>query len=131
MTDDRSEPPIDFSPLDPVVDAERFDAVVGAITVRAAAELARRRSHPRRAADALSVVAPWWREVVAAAAAIVALSVISLSRSSRAAPDTQPAVTIARDSVDEAVGVPPSLAPYLRSERLPSPAQLLELPEQQ
>lgn len=82
MNDER----FDFSRLDLGNDPERFEKLVGTITWRARAELARRGA--RREVSAVEAVAVWYRPAMAAAAAIAAVSLTLLSTVGRSNNET-------------------------------------------
>lgn len=114
MDDER----IDLTPIDPTAAPPRFDAIVGRIMSRAAGTLAER----RQAGTALAQIAHWWRPTLAAAAvlAVVALGTLALA-------DT-PAGAGTESGIAEAVGVPSSLAPWVRVEESPTTAELVFTP---
>ncbi len=117
MTDDR----IDFSPLDPARDAERFDGVVRSILAAAGPTLAARRSR----AGVFGQVGLWWRPLLAAAAitGIVALATLAGIED---AIQPSPAPT----GLAEALGVPEQIAEWVRSDQAPAPVELLIGPEE-
>jgi hypothetical protein len=87
--DDR---PIDFTPLDPTLDAERWERRISTIAALAAPELA------RRAAGAWSpsqVLAGWLRPALAAAAVLALCAAAALSL--LPGPSPEPPVILAED----------------------------------
>ena len=75
-----SDDPVDLSPLDPTLDAARFERRIAAITARAAPALAAR----RRAPTVTSQLAGWTRSVLALAAALALVSTSALLASEAA-----------------------------------------------
>lgn len=114
MVDDRRDH-IDFSPLDPTKNRARFDGIVGEIQRRAAPKLAARRAN-------LSVLAELqsWRRPLLAAAAMLAIACVGVFARVRV-----PEPEGSAGGVAEAIGVPPQLADWIRSDELPSVAELL------
>jgi hypothetical protein len=114
--------PIDFSPVDPTADPERFDRLVESIIARAADELAARRLRW----NPVLQIASWKRPMLAAAAlvAIIAGTVLTQVRG----PDT--VTTAETDGIAEAVGVPVELAQWLWDGTVPSTADLFGVFEQ-
>lgn len=112
MTDDR----IDFAPLDPTEDPQRFDRIVGAIAERAAEELAARRLK----ANVFGQVVHWWKPLLAAAAITGIVSISALARLQDSAPESETEIGLA-----EAIGVPEQVADWIRNEDAPTPAELL------
>lgn len=112
MTDDR----MDFSPLDPVQDAERFDGVVRSIMAAAGPTLAARRSR----AGVFGQVGLWWRPLLAAAAIT---GIVALAALARIEDSAQP--SLAPTGLAEALGVPDQIAEWVRSDQAPTPAELL------
>ncbi len=112
MTDDR----IDFSPLDPSQEAERFDGIVRSIMTAAAPQLARRRGR----ASVFGQVGLWWRPVLAAAAITGIVALAALARLETAAP-----APTADTGLAEALGVPEQIAQWVRSDEVPTPAELI------
>jgi hypothetical protein len=112
MTEDR----IDFSPLDPMRDAERFEEIVRSITAAAAGELAARRAR----GSVVGQVALWWGPLLAAAAITGIVSLTALARLQTTAPTetTEPGLA-------EAIGVPTQVAEWVRGDELPTPTELL------
>ncbi len=111
-----SEDRIDFSPLDPTRDPERFDGIVRSITAEAERELARRRART----SVVGQLGLWWKPLLAAAAVagIVALGALARYGS--------PATTVeAEIGIAEAIGMPEQVAIWVRSDEAPSPAELL------
>jgi hypothetical protein len=118
MADDR----IDLSSLDPTADAERFEHIVRAISGGAAGALAARRAR----ASVFGQVGLWWRPLLAAAALAGIISVTALTRLGAPPEASEPEIGIA-----EAIGVPQQIAQWVRSDELPSPAELLLTLEEQ
>ncbi len=114
MTDDR----IDFSPLDPTRDPERFDGLVRSILGAASTQLADRRAR----ATVFGQVSLWWRPLLAAAAIT---GVVALAALARLEDSAQPAV--AETGLAEALGVPDPIAEWVRSDQVPTPAELIGL----
>jgi hypothetical protein len=113
MTDDR----IDLSPLDPTVDSNRFDKIVSQVMERAGGELEARRART----SALAQVVSWRRPMLAAAAVLLLLcgGVLFRVRVPEAASEVE------YEGIAEAMGVPTVLAQGMRSDQLPSAAELL------
>lgn len=111
-----SEERIDFSPLDPTRDPERFEEVVSAISLRAAAELAARRA----GAGVFEQISRWWRPMLAAAAVTGIISIGTLTQI-----DASEAQTTNDPSFSMALGVPEQLAQWVESDELPTTAELL------
>lgn len=111
MREDR----IDFSSLDPTVDQVRFEEAVASIIRAAEPKLAARRDR----ASVFGQVVGLWRPLLAAAAVagIVFAAVLSnLGDTSSVSNDF---------GVAEALGVPESVAAWVRSDELPSTTELL------
>jgi anti-sigma-K factor RskA len=127
---------LDLGALDPERDRARLDRSARAIAARLAPSLARRRARP---ADAWSLLAAWRTPVLATAAAIVVVSVVtlvSLPRThARAASATVAAVTSAASSataststsLSEAAGLPGAVASWVESDAPPVPSKTLDL----
>ncbi|UCF21184.1 MAG: hypothetical protein JSU87_07300 [Gemmatimonadota bacterium] len=112
-----SEDRIDFSALDPTRDSERFESTVRAISAAAGPQLAARRAR----SNVIVQVYGWWRPVLAAAAVIGVVSLGALSRTELSVP----ANTETEIGVAEAMGVPQQIAQWVRSDEVPTPAELL------
>jgi len=112
MTDDR----IDFSPLDPTKDTERFEAAVHSIGVEARGELARRRAR----ASVVGQLGLWWKPLLAAAAITGIVSVSALLRF-----QASPATELADVGIAEAIGMPDPVAEWVRSDEVPSMSELI------
>ena len=110
------ERPIDFSPLDPTTDHERFEAMVEGIVARAAHELA-----PRRTRFNPFIQLAFWRRPMLAAAAVVAVVSATILTQYRA---PQPAEGGETDGIAEAVGVPVELAQWIWDGEVPTTADL-------
>jgi hypothetical protein len=110
MRDDR----IDLRALDPTLDPERFQRLVAGIGRGAAAELAARRAR----ATVIGQITAWRRPMLAAAATLLIVSGAVLW--STREDDSREGM-----GVVEAVGVPTSLASWVRSGDMPGPGQLL------
>jgi len=110
MTDD----PIDLTALDPTADGARFDALVGAITVRAEPLL--RARHARL--NGFGQISAWRRPVLLLAAAIALVAGASLLR-------PRQVTTRSETTLADAMGMPSSVASWLRTGTTPSPAELL------
>lgn len=106
--------PIDLSSLDPTLDRGRFDGVVGAIMQKASDELHRRRSRN----NVIGEITRWYRPILTAAAAAVAVLAVSLARS--------PSQIVSDDStgVAEAIGIPADWALWVRGEARPTAIEL-------
>jgi len=120
MTEDR----IDFSPLDPTEDAERFEGIVASISDAAAPALATRRAR----ASVVGQVGLWWKPLLAAAALAGIVSVGALLHYQASA------TTIAEledVGIAEAIGVPSQIADWVRSDEAPTTAELLWALEEQ
>ncbi len=112
MSDER----IDFSPLDPTADAERFEATLRSIRAAARAELARRRAQT----SVVGQLGLWWKPLLAAAAitGIVSLGALLHSR-------TSPSVEFEDVGIAEAIGIPDAVAEWVRSDEVPTMAELI------
>jgi hypothetical protein len=109
------EDPIDLTPLDPTLDAGRWERRIAAITALAAPELAR-----RAAAGSLPLVLVGWFRPALAAAAILALCAggsLALFRQGDAG-SSEPAVAA------EALQLPAPVALWLGDDQPPSVADL-------
>jgi len=111
MNDDH----IDFGSLDPLRDPERVERALRKIARRAAPLLAARRT-PR---TAFQQVARWRRPMLAAAAVITIASVSALLRFGGSSAESAP------PTVAEVVGVPSTLAGWVRSDSLPTPGEIV------
>ena len=107
---------IDFTPLDPRGQPERFERNVGAITAAASAELAMRRAR----SSVFWQLAHWRRPLLAAAAIATLISVGTLAMYQRPA-----SLAEEQQGVAEALGVPETIATWVRSGETPSTAELL------
>jgi len=112
MDDDR----IDLSELDPTRDEAHFDRLVGSIMERAADQLAERRA----SSSPLMQLVQWRRPMLAAAAVLAMVSVGVLWRVQ--SPDLVEETT----GVAEAIGVPSLLAQGIRTNEMPTAAELFE-----
>lgn len=112
MSDER----IDFSGLDPTLEAERFDAIVRSITDAAANQLAARRAR----ATAVGQVVSWWRPLLAAAAIVGIVSIGALARS-----ETTTVTTDTELGLGEAIGMPQQIAEWVLTEDVPTTTELL------
>ncbi len=112
MSDER----IDFSPLDPTRDPERFKGILSAISGRAAAELAARRA----GVGVFEQISRWWRPMLAAAAVTGIVSIGTLTQIDTSAPETTSDL-----SFGTAIGMPEQLAQWVESDELPTTAELL------
>jgi acyl-CoA reductase-like NAD-dependent aldehyde dehydrogenase len=110
MTDD----PINLTPLDPTADAARFDALVRGITARAEPILEARRAR----LTSVGQISAWRRPVLLLAAAIALVAGVTL---------LQPRQTSTRSetTLADAIGMPSSVASWIRTGTTPSPADLL------
>lgn len=108
------EDPIDLTPLDPTLDAERWERRIAAITALAAPELAR-----RAAAGSLPLVlVGWFRPALAAAAVLALCAGGSLALLRGGAGSSEPAVAA------EALHLPAPVALWLGDDQPPSVAEL-------
>ena len=112
MTDER----IDLSPLDPTVDAERFEAAVHLISASAAAQLARRRAR----ASVVGQLGLWWKPLLAAAAITGIISVGALLRF-----QASPVTELENVGIAEAIGMPDQFAEWVRSDEVPTVEELI------
>jgi hypothetical protein len=110
MTDD----PINLTPLDPTADAAGFDALVRGITARAEPILEARRAR----LTSVGQITAWRRAILLLAAAIALVAGVSLLQPRQASRGSE--TTLA-----DAMGVPSSVASWLRTGATPSPADLL------
>lgn len=120
MTD---EPRIDLSALDPDRDSTRLERSAGAIAVRVAPSLRRRRERP----PVMWLELAQWRTPILAAAgllAVVSIVVMSSPRSTSIAVTSDGPGTLA-----EAAGVPATVASWVENGTLPSNDALLGVQE--
>ena len=110
------ERPMDFSPLDPTNDQERFEALVEGIIARAAHELATRRNR----FNPFLQLASWRRPMLAAAAVVAVVSATILTQYQVPRPADEPET----DGIAEAVGVPVELAQWIWDGEVPTTADL-------
>lgn len=112
MNDER----VDFGPLDPRSDPDRFGRVVRSIIETAEPELSVRRAR----ASVFSQLSDWRRPLLAAAAVFGIISLGTLTQ-------VEAPGSVAQDEmgVAEAVGVPETIASWVRSGETPSTAELL------
>jgi hypothetical protein len=108
--------PVHFGSLDPRSDPDRFERVVRAIVETAGPELSLRRAR----ASVFSQLSAWRRPLLAAAAIAGIVSLGTLSQVEAPASVTEDEVGVA-----EAVGVPQTIASWVRSGETPSTAELL------
>lgn len=106
---------VDLTPLDPAIDAARFEDLVRGVLGAAAPELARRQLPP----PVYALIARWRRPVLAAAGLLAAASLAVLLL-------THP-VSEQRETLAEAGGVPREWAAWAQADRNPTPAELLVL----
>ena len=119
MNDDSVDgAPLDFSSLDPTVDAAHVDAMVRAIARDAMVARAHRSIRPT---DMLSELAGWMRPALAAAAIVLAVSISTLAV--RRAP---PAAGRSVASATDILGIPRELMDLIHSPRTPSLMQIDE-----
>ncbi len=111
-----SEERIDFWALDPTRDSEKFEDTVRSIRAAAASQLAARRAR----GNVFGQVSGWWRPVLAAAAVIGIVSIGALAGTEASVPATETEIGVA-----EAMGVPQQIAQWLRSNEVPTSAELL------
>lgn len=113
MSDER----FDLSPLDLAKDPERFESMVGRITWRARAELARRAGMHR--VTPVEVVAAWYRPAIAAAALIAAISVTLLTMTNDSKTE------LPTGAYMSAAEVPASVSSWYEEGSTPTAAELL------
>lgn len=111
-----NEERVDLGPLDPRSDPDRFEHVVRSIVDTAGPELSLRRAR----SSVFSQVSAWRRPLLAAAAVAGIVSLGTLSQVDAPGSATQDEVGVA-----EAVGVPETIASWVRSGETPSTAELL------
>ena len=116
MTDDR----IDFSPLDPTRDGERFDHVVHAIAAAAAPQLRARRFR----ATTIGQIGTWRRPMLAAAAAIAIVSFTVLTQVGPGPGQTESGGS-SEWEIAVAMGVPTEIADWVAGDGNPTAADLL------
>lgn len=109
-----TERPIDFAPLDPRTDPERFDRLVRSIGESARPELSARQARN----SVFTQLSDWRRPLLVAAAIMGIASVGTLTRVED--PDAATEVGVA-----EAIGVPETIAGWVRSGETPTTAELL------
>jgi len=114
MTEDR----IDFSPLDPTEDAERFEDIVASISQAAAPALAARGAR----ASVVGQLGLWWRPLLAAAAITGIVSVGALLHYQAS---TTRIAELEEVGIAEAIGVPSQIADWVWSDEAPTTAELL------
>lgn len=110
---------IDLTPLDTLADASRFERLVGAITQLAAPELARRAGR----VGPMLLLARWARPLLAAAAAVAAVALGTLSLAERIAEPVEVAAT--PPGLVEALEVPSPVVDWLNEAREPSVSDLI------
>lgn len=112
MTDDR----IDFTPLDPTRDPQRFERIVSEVMREAGPALA----GTRLEGAVFGQLVRWWKPLLVAAsiAAVAAAATLSLVPTRRSA-------DAAEYGLAEAMGVPAVMADWLESEETPTTAELL------
>jgi hypothetical protein len=118
MNENPIETPIDFTALDPTRDRERFEQIVRSITVQAAEVLIVR---PLRRLGVMEQIAAWRTPTLAAAAVVAAASILTFAWVGPA----QPATVARTPQIAEAVGVPATVAQWMRSGELPTAGDLL------
>jgi hypothetical protein len=123
MTEDER---IDLHALDPSGDPARLDRTARAIAARVGPVLAARRA---ALADPWSVLAAWRRPVLAAAAVIALVSVVTLLRTPVASnsPASVTATAVTSPLLSEAAGLPGAVASYVEADVPPSPSKTLDL----
>lgn len=118
-----TEDPIDFSKLDPTADPVRFEAIVRSITESAAGQLATRRAR----AGVMGQISRWTRPMLAAAAVLALLSIITLA-GVRTGDGTAVAPSgdgsAAPVDLAEAIGIPGQLASWVGEGTTPTTADL-------
>jgi hypothetical protein len=104
---------LDFSPLDPRADASGFEQLVRDVRRAAAPELVRRRA----STTIWGQIATWRRPILvgSGALALVAALVVVVVRPAATPPAT----------LEEALGVPGQIAPWVQATERPSPGELL------
>jgi anti-sigma-K factor RskA len=122
----------DLGALDPERDPARLDRSARTIAARLAPSLARRRAQP---ADAWSLLAAWRVPVLATAAAIMVVSVVTLAAlprtharaASAAAASVTSSASSTGTSLSEAAGLPGAVASWVESDAPPVPSKTLDL----
>ena len=104
---------VDFTPLDPQADASRFERIVREIHRAATSELVRRRA----SLTLWGQIACWRRPILAGSGALALVSALVLAV-------VQPAVT-GPATLEESLGVPNQVAPWVQTAERPSPGELL------
>jgi hypothetical protein len=121
---------IDLGGLDPERDAARLERSGRAIASRVAPALRARRSMQ---VDPWALLADWRRPVLAAAAVLVAISALAISRVPRTAAGSATVrvatatAAAANTSLLEAAGLPGAVASYVEAGTPPSPSKTLDL----
>ena len=118
--DPSSEAPIDLTPLDPLVDARRFDALASNI-VRDGMHARRRTTIALRSPSVMADVARWSMPVLAAAALVVAAAIPTLAVSARSLSSANTEPTAANDRL----GFPAPILALTRSGSDPTPAEVI------
>jgi len=111
-----NEERIDFTPLDPRRGAGAYERQVAAIVEAAGAELAVRRAR----SSVFFQLADWRRPLLAAAAIAAVISAATLAAFRLPADAAE-----AQSGVAEALGVPETIATWVRSDETPTTAELL------
>lgn len=111
------EYPIDLSPLDPTADAERWEALVQAITAAAAPELARRAA----TRSVIAIIGHWLRPALAAGIVLAIGAGATLGLLEREA-DAGSSPTA---GLEEALELAAPVSLWLSEERTPTTSDLL------
>jgi hypothetical protein len=117
MTDQHDQP-LDLSALDPTAEGARFDGIVRSILGDAAAQMEGRRARN----NVIGEITRWYKPILAAAAAAVAVLTFSLAQRS-----TSVIVEQSTSGVAEAIGIPDHFATWIRGESTPSAVELYSL----
>ena len=124
MIDDANDlpEPVDLTPLDPLANPRRADALVAAIV--AAGMDARRRPKP---SGLVAGITRWSRPALAAAALILAVSIPAIIRSERqlTTPAAAGAAAPAADTTARRFGLPASVIALTQRGRTPAPYEIV------
>ena len=123
MMDDRNDPrssPVDLTPIDPLLDRDRFDVLARTI-VRDGMSARRAAPVHSRAPGAMAAVARWSMPILAAAAVVVAAAVPTLAWSGR---NLSSAGSSSQATMDR-FGFPAPILALTRSGSDPTPADVV------
>lgn len=123
MMDDRNDPrssPVDLTPIDPLLDRDRFDMLARTI-VRDGMSARRAAPVHSRAPGAMAAVARWSMPILAAAAVVVAAAVPTLAWSGR---NLSSAGSSSQATMDR-FGFPAPILALTRSGSDPTPADVV------